>query len=154
MTTIIATQTAGTTANKVLSNDGFYPDIELDDFRAAMNVNNDVDSLSVENRLRGAMFKVNRLLKDWRDELGDVATLEEVDAPVMDGLSEKIYFYKQAVYAYARAQLMESRREVTTTAKGHDRADSLSETVDDYYRMSHEAVRVILDKTRITVELI
>jgi hypothetical protein len=150
----VASQSTENPANTDITNDVFYPDISTADFRKTMNVGNDIDEDHVVNRLSIALFKVNHILEVWRSSIIEYAKLEDIPAPSAGAISEKVFFYKQAVYAYARAQLIESRRDLSTTAKGHDKADNLDETMDDYYRQSHEAIRMILNKPRTTVELI
>lgn len=140
----------------VLENDGFFCDMSLDDFRKSMNIGPDFDDPLALNRLTEAIFYTNDLLTAWKqDQLNaGFQTIEDIATPSTGGLIKEVFFYKQAVFTYARAQLIETRRDISTTDKGHDRADDLDATIADYYRKSHEAIQTILGKTRITVGLI
>jgi len=154
--TFVPAQSQIETQETTLTNDGFFSDVTTQEFRAAMNVGTDFDDTVVENGLTNAMFSINTQLSDWRKEqiAAGYAIIEDTPAPLVAGQTQKVFFYKQAVFSYARARLLEMRRDISTTDKGHDRADNLEGTIADYERQAHESVQAILGRNRVTVELI
>ena len=82
------------------------------------------------------------------------ATLAEVPATAYGGVSEKVTLYETAVYARARAVLLETTRDYDSTKSGHDKADALEDTADDWFRQSNEALARLTGRPRMVVELI
>lgn len=150
-----ATQDAPDGAN-VITNDGWFPDIDMLHVRKAVRL----DGTVTDERLRGAlviaMAAINDDLRTFAGahaSLG-VLTLADVLAPTIDGESINLARYRNAVYYTARADLVEKYRDFDSTKSGHQAADQLENTVDDDRRTARWAVRDILGVGRMTVELI
>ncbi len=139
-----------------LRNNGFWPDIDSNDFRTV----NRVDSSITENRavfaLRLAMIDVNRQLALWQsaqEELGFTST-ENVPAPSWSTEDHYFVLYRQAVYATAHALLLERYRDHSATASGDERGDAKDHSADDYRRDARWAVAEITGRDHTAVELI
>ena len=152
---LIATAPAGTPAT-VITNDGWFPDIDLVDVRAAVRLDGTVTNERLRPALVDAIVSVNQDLYTWqgaRASLG-AQSLADVEAPTIDGESVYVSRYRTAVYHLARAALTERYRDFDSTKSGHQKADELECTIDDDRRTARWAVRDILGVSRMTVELI
>lgn len=153
------------TGQVTLPNMEFFPAISLRDFQERYRVNNGQAETRQIQTLQQAMQRINReLLDDAATEDGvswvcqqvrnGFYTLETVPANQYGGCSEKVMQYRTAIYAHAKARLTERYRDTQTTRTGHDRADDMDLTVDDYDQESREALRQLMGKRRCTIDLI
>lgn len=144
-------------SDREIANDGFFPAISLNSFRAAMGLGTDIDPDRMFHELRCAVAETNAILSAWRTGLTEHQTLAEIPAASIDGPDGEtllVQHYRSAVYCRTRAALIEAKRDYDTTSEGHDRADALVDTIDDYMRRSAEAVARLMGRPRSTVELI
>ena len=65
-----------------------------------------------------------------------------------------MWLYQRAVYATAKAELIERYRDFDSTDAGQRRAETMELSVDDYRRQARYAIRDILGRPRATVELL
>lgn len=138
---------------ETIGNDGFYPDLKPAEFHSQTGQGKVFEPARIASALLSAMIEVNKSLAPWRARQ-TAATLAEVEATTYDGVSEKVILYRTAVFARARAQLLGNTRDYDSTKDGHDRAEKLEATSDDYLRQSAEAVARLSDRPRTIVELI
>ncbi|GHD59885.1 head completion/stabilization protein [Jeongeupia chitinilytica] len=152
--------TGGSTPPKIatLSNAGFWPDIELDKARDVMRFTDTVTDIRLTEALVNAMASVNGEtdMKAWRQGKQAVGftTLADVPADQIDGESVLVQHYRRAVYCFAKANLVERYRDYDTTREGQKKTDTLDEQPDALRRDGRFAVRDLLGRSRITVELI
>lgn len=156
MPTHIATNTPGETAENTVANNGFFPNLSLNDFKKNYSVDNPIADDSARNAVVNAMIDSNRLLALWHAEQIKAGhlTLAAVPAQQYGDVSEKTMLYQRAVYFRAKADLVGQYRDYDTTARGHDRADEMEPKADDYRQQSHEALSALMDEPRAVVELI
>ncbi|HGE6484089.1 TPA: head completion/stabilization protein [Klebsiella variicola] len=91
-----------------LTNDGFWPDLNLADFQKARSIPADVASETVAEALITAVAEVNGELAGIQDK-HRAAGYESTDAVPgvrMKGVNQLTAQYKKAVYARAKADLM------------------------------------------------
>jgi hypothetical protein len=161
----VAQKGQDSTGQVTLPNMEFFPDIALRDFQSRYRVDNGAGEDRQIQALQQAMTRINReLLDDSAMEEGTnwvcqqvrngFFSLETVPANHYGDCNEKVMQYRTAVYAHAKARLVERYRDTQTTRLGHDRADDLELTADDYDQESREAVRQLLGKPRCTIELV
>lgn len=103
-----------------------------------------------------AISEVNAELYDFRNRhrmLGFQA-LADVPADVLDGKSERIQHYHNAVYCWARAVLNERYQDYDATASGVKRGEELAEASGDLWRDARWAISRVQDAPHCTVELI
>jgi len=145
-----------TTTNLQAHNLAWYPVIETAPFRQAYRVLPEVPDDQALRALQSAILSTNRALAGWKAEQAAAghATLADVPADAYGEQTELELHYKAAVHATAKALLMDARRQTDTTADGHDRADALEHSADDYRAESTRALRAMLGQTGTTVELI
>ncbi|WP_417795912.1 head completion/stabilization protein [Terasakiella pusilla] len=157
MTTFVPSHTPDLQEDIVVTNNGFYPDLSVTDFKTAMDIGSDISLTRAKTCLQAAMIEVNESLKNWRANLPDLNSLDQWPVAADDTYGEinaKVFHYKRAIFNRARAVLIDQMRDYDTTKTGLDKAEQLSETTKLYYRQSHEALARLMDRTRTTVELI
>lgn len=156
MTVFAPTDDPNSTAGQSVANIAFFPAISVDAFRATTRLQDTVTDGRVVQALRESVITTNRELAAWREAqtaLG-YADLGSVPADAYGDITELEHHYLAAVYAHAKALLMEQYRDIDTTDAGQRRAAEFDGTVDSWRREAREAIRAILGVHRATVELI
>lgn len=141
---------------EVIKNTPFWPDVDLSEFRSVMRTDGTVTSPRLGQLIRSAMSEVNAELYEYRkrQQLLGFQTLADVPAEVLDGKSERINHYHNAVYCWARAQVNERYQDYDATASGVKRGDELAEASGDLWRDARWAISRVQDAPHCTVELI
>lgn len=137
-----------------ISSPEFYPDLSTAGFRAAMRVGTTVPTERVKTALIDALLKTLQDMKDYRVEFVKYATLADVPDDEIDGTSIKVHLFLAAVHNEAKASLTEVYRDFDSTKSGHDEADKLEMTIEDYRRVARESIRALLGRPRATIELL
>jgi len=106
--------------------------------------------------LNSAIVDINHQLIEWIEAKKNEGynLIDNVPSPMH--LPEKYFIdrYRRAVYCMADALLAENYRDFDSTAEGHQRADSMTDRIDDYRRESIYAVADILGTHRRRIELL
>ncbi len=155
MSSFIATAPAQA-GQTLIANDGFFPDIDVDQALAAMREDGTVTPERFRSALVEAALSVNGELATWKTAqlAAGHTSLTDVPAPQVDGKSAHLHRYLRALYCQARAGLIERYRDYDATASGNKTAEALLQAVEDLRRDARWAVSDILGITRTTVELI
>lgn len=140
-------------ANETVANDGWYPDLTTKDMQAETGQDDVPGTDRIAGAIRAAMIETNIVLTSWRAGQ-TAASLSDVVARKYGDTSEKVLLYRTAVYARARSELISVTRDYDSTKDGHDRADALEKTADDWLRQSNEALSRLMGRPRAVVELI
>ncbi|MCK7159553.1 head completion/stabilization protein [Enterobacter bugandensis] len=141
---------------EVIKNTPFWPDVSLSEFRSVMRTDGTVTQPRLKQVLLTAISEVNAELFDFRNRqrmLGWQA-LAEVPSDVLDGKSERIQHYHNAIYCWARAVLNERYQDYDATASGVKRGEELAEASSDLWRDARWAISRVQDAPHCTVELI
>jgi len=141
---------------EVIKNTPFWPDVSLSEFRSVMRTDGTVTQPRLKQVLLTAISEVNAELFDFRNRqrmLGWQA-LAEVPSDVLDGKSERIQHYHNAVYCWARAVLNERYQDYDATASGVKRGEELAEASGDLWRDARWAISRVQSLPHSTVELI
>ncbi|PCJ33024.1 MAG: hypothetical protein COA90_00940 [Gammaproteobacteria bacterium] len=120
--------------NDSVENNGFWPALSIAQFKASTRNDGTVEDSVIAFQLKGARLKVNELLRSYQTN--------EATPPEEGDDIEHLYF--EAVYENTKAHLLEMYRDVDTRDKGHDRADRMTERVDNCYRNATVAINTIL----------
>lgn len=139
-----------------LAGGGFWPDIDLNAFRAEMRV----DETITLPRVRGAV--VAGFLTAAKDLLPDriklvaagATSLADAEGDDLDGEKVRVILFRRAVYAFAKAELCETYRDWDLSRKADDKAEQLELTADDYKRNARNALSDFRGDSRTIVELI
>lgn len=157
MNSFISTGTAtpATADPGVITNNGFWPEIDLADFRAQHRLDGTVTDARLEHAASAAVASVNRTLRHWQAEQTEAgrATVDAVPIPVWQTPGVYTTLYRRAVYSTAHASLVERYADYDATQSGLDRADALT-PADAYRRDAVWAISEIEDRPHTTVELI
>lgn len=134
----------------------FWPEVDVAALREAIRVTGDVAPARMRSVVVGAVMSVTRELVDYRvaRQAEGHAQLADVPADEVDGVSQLVHLYRQAVYCATAAVLHERYRSYDATAQGNQRADDLTPTIDEIRRDQRNAISDLLGRPRVTVELI
>jgi hypothetical protein len=138
-----------------VTNDGFFPDIDLDQVREQMRLDGTVTHARLRAAAVDAVISVNHELEAWKASrmAGGVTSLADT-LPKIGGASVYLTLYLSAVYRTAKADLTERYRDFDATKSGEDKAEQLTDTIGDDRRHARWAIRDILGRPRSTIELI
>lgn len=137
----------------VIENDGFYPDIALADIRASTGLSDVFTDERIKATTLDAMIEINASIIDWRNQQ-TAETLGNIPGVSYGQTSEKVHLYLTAVSCRVRALLNATTRDYDSTKSGHDRADALEASADNWMQRSNEALSRMTGRARTTVELI
>lgn len=156
MSFIAAAPATRTFPPQVITNDGFFPDIPLNDARQALRLDGTVTDERLRFALVGAMLEVGNSLALWKvaQQARGHTQLADVPADKLDGKSRLQHAYIRAVYSLTKADLIERMTDYDTTAAGQKRAEWLSEASDDHRRNARFAIADLMATSRAVVELI
>lgn len=160
MSSFIATAVPGTPAKQApaatLTNDGWFPDIDLADLREAMRLDGTVTHERLRPATLDAMATVNAELGSWQatQRTAGHADLASVPAPRLGGESTHVLRYRRAVYHLTRADLTEQYRAYDSTKTGGQKAEELEATIDESRRNARWAINGIRGIPRSTIELV
>lgn len=143
-------------ADVIIENHSFFPAIKLSEFRTAMKIDSVVTAERAEHALKAAVIEVNSRLSRWmvgHMSIG-IAHLDDVPLPAAAIPGQNQYHYLRAVWSLAKGNLVERYRDFDSTKSGHERADTLEITADDYRRDASWAINDLTGIPRSTVELI
>jgi len=140
----------------VIVNDGWFPNIDPVQLRAEHRIR---DSVTPE-RLRGAIIRaivtVGNQLATWQASkmTAGYVSLTAVPAPQIDGTSRFMLLYARAIGAYVKAELVERYRDTDTTTAGQRDVEDLEPSIGEMRRDAIHAIRDILGRGRVDIELI
>ncbi|WOD12795.1 head completion/stabilization protein [Pseudomonas sp. NyZ704] len=140
----------------MLSNDGFFPEIDATALRAGVRLSGDVSDIRLEASIISAMINTNRELEArkviWKASGHN--TLEAVNPMTIGGKNVLEVIYTRAVQALVAAEHAERYRGYDATASGAREDAEQMPTADDYRRDHRHAVRDLLGKGHATIELL
>lgn len=137
---------SGTTNNApdtTVKNDGWWPDLTLSDFQDLFRFPTEFSSLMVAERIRLGMAWTNRQLRDWRNAQEDAGrgalVLETSEALDEDAIL--LMYYRRAVFAYAKADLLQNFKTVNRRAEAENEAKEGEDTRRDIYQEAVDAIK-------------
>lgn len=139
----------------IVTNDGWFPDIDLMNLREAMRLDGTVTHARLKQAVVAAIIYVNTDLLSWQDEQKIAhASLDDMPASRIANESTLTVNYRRAVYCMAKADLIERYRDYDTTGEGNKKAEWLETSPDEQRRNAHWAIADILRRRHLTVEII
>lgn len=139
------------TENESIQNDGFFPDIQLNDVREKVRLDGSVTNKRLIDSIISAMLEINDQLKTLKSK---AVTLDELATSHIAGKPNTQLLYERAIYSAIAADINEKYRSYDSTGDGQKRGQELEPTVDDYRRNLRWAIRDLLGQSRCTVDLI
>ncbi|MBJ9623037.1 MULTISPECIES: head completion/stabilization protein [Burkholderia] len=137
-------------------NDGWFPDIDVDDLRASTKLDGTVTPERLHRAVLDAIATVNADLAQWRaaQVAAGHADLASVPAQRVDGVSIHVSRYERAVYSLTHADITEQYRGYDSTKSGGQKAEALDETICQSRRNARWAMNDIRGIPRSTIALI
>lgn len=134
----------------------FWPEIDIGVMRETVRVAGDVPAARMRATVVMAVMSVTRELETWQAAkvAAGYASLADVPAAEVDGVSRLVQLYLRAVYCATAVELHERYRSYDATAQGNQRADDLAPTIDEIRRDLRNAISDLIGARRVTVELI
>ncbi|MCC2602758.1 head completion/stabilization protein [Sphingopyxis yananensis] len=146
-----------TPAGKMLACGPFWPDLDINHFRDTQRIGGTlIADPRVEMALQNAVLTADGDLGAWRGaaERAGAVRLADVPSAMIGGKARLALLWRQAIYALATAELIETHRDVTATGTGQSRGDALDDRAEDHRRTAIHAIRAIKGVKRTAVELI
>jgi hypothetical protein len=140
----------------ILTNDGFWPDIDANHLRERQRIGGNVTNARLEEAAVAAMISVNRELRTLklRYMAAGADTLADVPAEQIQDESELVHTYRRAIYSTASAEIAERYRTYSATNTGTAKGEEEEQSADDYRRDARFAIRDLLGISRATVVLL
>jgi len=153
------TNDADTDQQSSISNDGFFPDVDLNVMRDKTRIDGTVTDDRLIDATVSAMIHVNSELRSYKDAriAAGITQLQDVEAPKINKVSTLVSHYLRAVYCTAKADLIERYTDYDTTATSLDDKKLvgwLSNGPDEQRRNAQWAISDIVGRPHVTVELI
>lgn len=143
-------------AESVVTNDGWFPDVDPADVRRDSRVRESVTAPRLRRAIIDGIITVNRQLAGWKAAhlATGHATMAAVPADEIDGKSQLLQLYSGAIGAAAKVELVERYRDTDLTGAGQRQVDELDPALGELRRDMIHAVRDIRGEGRTVVELI
>lgn len=141
------------TLDDIISNDGFFPDMSLSQFRNQYRADGTITTQRLQDALIEGMASVNAELSMFKTQ-SKHDSLEQITAPYINGESVLIYRYKRAVSCLALANLYERYASYDSTNDGEKKMALLKDSIDELRRDARFAISDILGRKRVDAELI
>lgn len=148
------------TAEPVVLNDGWWPDINREQLRRDIRLDGTVTPERLLLAVEAAMWSVNAELAQWQAEqvAAGHASLADVPAHQLVGESVKVRQYIRAIYCHVQAQLAEAYRDMDTLPTGLNKAErvmsALEIRVDGFNQQLRWAIADLQGIPRTIVELL
>lgn len=132
---------------KAISNNGWFPEVDMELLRSCVRVPAGVTDARLVNATKDAILEVNNELRAWAaaQAAQGYADLAAVPGAQIDGEHELLYQYRRAVYGTVNAALYERYRDMDSTGAADKRADMLDPGIDEYRRNCHWAISAIIN---------
>ena len=128
------------TLDDIISNDGFFPDMSLSQFRNQYRADGTITTQRLQDALIEGMASVNAELSTFKTQSKHDG-LEQITAPYINGESVLIYRYER----YASYD---------STNDGEKKMAQLKDSIDELRRDARFAISDILGRKRVDAELI
>ena len=143
-------------AEAIIINDGWFPDIDPSAARLGLRVKDSVTHERLRRALIGAIITTGNQLGGWQATqlAAGYANFGAVPTTVIDGKSRLMLLYERAIGGYAKAELVETYRDVDLTSAGQRKVEDAEPSIGELRRDAIHAIRDILGTTRTDIELI
>lgn len=140
---------------ETISNNGFWPDIDPNQFIDEERVHN-VTPPRIRQSLRAAIADVNRQLASYQSSQQENgrAVIDDVPIEPWQTPGDLQLLYLRAVYAQAQADLLERYRDTSATGEGDKLGEAKDLAADDYRADARWAVAELTGRNHTTVDLI
>lgn len=143
-------------ANDTIPNTFFWPGISLSQYRKEMRTDGTVTEERLRQALLTAISEVNAELFVFREKQMSrgLDNLSDVPGETIDGELERVRLYRNAVFCWAKASLVERYRDYDATGDGAKAAEEMEVSLGDLWRDVRWSISRFLDLPHMTIELI
>ena len=143
-------------ADATVTNDGWFPDIDLNDLRETMRLDGTVTHERLRAAAVDAIVSINEELQAWQatQRAAGYVALAIVPAAKVNGISAHVLRYRRAAYHQTRADLTEQYRSYDATKSGSQQAEDLDLSICESRRNVRWALNDIRGVPRSTIDLI
>jgi len=148
---------ASQTPPRVIQNDGFFPDVDVQQARLILRLDGTVTDARLVHALTAAIIEVGNSLRDWasRQRAAGYPQLDDVPEDIrINGESRLVHSYLRAVYCLAKADLIERMADYDTTGTGQKRTQWLEDAPDEQRRNARWAIADVQNFSRTFVGLL
>ncbi|MGF1696559.1 head completion/stabilization protein [Vibrio kyushuensis] len=141
----------------VITNDGFWPDMNAGDFERRRGTPPAQDQERIAIALANAISSCNIDLEDLKQKYIDLGHDKAADIPaypMIDLKNQVVIQYEAAVFARAKADLLPDFSTVTTRKEGDNLAERAPETKEELLSECTRIIRNMYGKGRSSVALI
>ncbi|GAA0394877.1 head completion/stabilization protein [Brevundimonas terrae] len=135
----------------------FWPDIDLDQLRKSLRVDQVVTVERLRDVARNAVLDIMVELEGWRHEQTRAGHLTLANVPArhqVDDISDYVIRWARAVHSVIAADLADRQMGQSARTAGMERVEELSADIDVHRRNVTYAVRDFLGRPRIIAEVI
>jgi hypothetical protein len=145
-TVVIPQPRPADTAEPPIVNTFFWPDVDLQRLRETLRYEGTITAARLRQAVKTAISEVNAELYDYRAEqmASGFPVLSDVPADMLDGESEKLTNYFDAVSHLTAATIVERYRGYD--ANGTKKADEIKASADEYWRDARFSISKIAGK--------
>lgn len=136
-----------------ISNDGFFPDIKLEDFKANYNLPDQATLAMVKRQVLLSMFHVNNQLAAYKESRSE-NSLADVPSISLEQISMLVISYDSAVYHRAKAYLLDELKTVVRKDIAENLGKDILETRNALIKSSNVSVRLIKGLSRTGYQLL
>lgn len=139
-----------------VTNDGFWPDIEVGDFERDRAMPADLQPATVAGAVLSAVAQVNIELAITKARLNAEGhwTAAEVPGPEVNGQNQLTVLYRQAVFARAKADLVTEAGSLSQREVGNNQATQGGDVRAALLAESQQHIRAIKGAHRCGIELL
>lgn len=141
----------------VITNDGFWPDLNAGDFEKRRGVPMNLDKESIAYSLAASIAQINIELKATKEAyiLAGTATAAEVAGqPKIGTKNLLVILYEKAVFARTKSELLPEFATTQTKDAGENVATSHAEMRDQLLAESQQHIRAISGSGRTGIDLL
>jgi hypothetical protein len=130
-----------------IANNGFYPDLVVGEFVAIYRIPSEYKAFVITDGLQLAMIEINAQLSAFRAAMTE-STLEDYCTVHPEAIGDEpilIKKYKEAVFCYAKAQLLQQFKTFIRKPEAENLAKESEDTYQYWLERSIQAVQFLFD---------
>lgn len=140
--------------DRVIANDGFFPDLSLRTFLDLYRLPGEYAADLVADHLSLAVVWANRQLAGWKESRRQEGLSSLSDVPLHGVPGAALLVYQRAVFSQAKGMLLAQFRTVERREAANNDAKDGRESCDTFFAFAHDALADLLRVGRVDVALI
>ena len=143
--------------NTEITNDGFWPNINVGEFEARRSVPIEMDKDAIASSVLSAVVQINKALNDVKlryQSNGSAQARDVLTQPSINGKCMLVILYEKAVFSLAKAELLPEFATTQMRDAGENVATREPDTRDSLVAESQQHIRTIKGQGRLSVELL